>query len=356
MSRRVTGALLLAFVTGVGTSRADFKYTSTGKITGGMMAGMMKVMGAFSKQAREPVVTTHYLKGNRMRIDHSDGNSQIIDLEGRRIIAIDNPKKTYSVVTFEQMKAALERARQQATGKGTEVKMTPKFEVTPTGNSRDLLGHTAKEVKVKLEMLMQSEDAKQQSQSMAMIVNSDMWLAPSVPGYEEVQQFQTRMAKELDWLPGAVFRGDPKMSEAMLEMRKHAAEMKGMPLLQVASIGMGGMPAAQQNPAEAKPAETQTSAPQTQKPSAIPSEVLAKGLGGVFGGFGRKKKQQPPQEADQGTATEPAPSGSTGGSLMDMTTEVTSISNDPLSASLFEPPAGYAEVQGDAERVLGGRR
>lgn len=38
------------------------------------MAGMMKVAGVFSKQAREPIVT-EYLKGRKMRRDQSDGQS-----------------------------------------------------------------------------------------------------------------------------------------------------------------------------------------------------------------------------------------------------------------------------------------
>src|SRR5260370_12340236 len=37
---------------------ADFSYDQTSKITGGMMAGMMKFAGAFSKQPREPMVNT----------------------------------------------------------------------------------------------------------------------------------------------------------------------------------------------------------------------------------------------------------------------------------------------------------
>ncbi len=55
-----------------GISRADFKYTETSKITGGMLSGMMKVMGAFSKEARkagEPMQSTTYVKGNRLRRD-----------------------------------------------------------------------------------------------------------------------------------------------------------------------------------------------------------------------------------------------------------------------------------------------
>ena len=44
----------------------DFSYEQTAKLTGGMLAGMMKFAGVFSKQAREPMVTTVAVKGDRM--------------------------------------------------------------------------------------------------------------------------------------------------------------------------------------------------------------------------------------------------------------------------------------------------
>ena len=48
---------------------ADYTYQETTQITGGSMVKMMKMAGAFSSQARkagEPVVSTVYIKGNRM--------------------------------------------------------------------------------------------------------------------------------------------------------------------------------------------------------------------------------------------------------------------------------------------------
>lgn len=80
-----------------GSSWADFKYIQSSKMTGGAMVSMMKVAGVFSKQAREarePVVSTEYVKGRKMRRDGGDGQSTIIDLDGRQIINIDNTKHT----------------------------------------------------------------------------------------------------------------------------------------------------------------------------------------------------------------------------------------------------------------------
>lgn len=84
-------------------ARADFKCTRSTKITCGALNSLMKVAGVFGKQAREPVLTTEYVKGHEMRTDNSDGHSAI-DVDGRQIIQIDNQKRTYSVMTFDQMR------------------------------------------------------------------------------------------------------------------------------------------------------------------------------------------------------------------------------------------------------------
>ena len=57
--------LFLALPSGI---FADFHYTETTKVTGGLSPGMMKVAGTFSKQARhigDPVTESIYVKGNR---------------------------------------------------------------------------------------------------------------------------------------------------------------------------------------------------------------------------------------------------------------------------------------------------
>jgi len=385
MNNKIAVLTVLAVLCGGVASRADFKYTESSKVTGGMMTGMMKLAGAFSKQAGEPIVTTHYVKGNRMKTEHSTGEADVIDLDGRRVIHIDTQKRTYSVMTFEQMKAALEKTQETLKEKG--VKMVPKFEVTPTNNTKVILGQTTREVKVKIDMQMEAQESQPQgpAQNVAVALTADMWIAPTVKGYDEVRQFQERMAKELNWAPGAAFGGDPKMAEAMLELRRHAATLNGIPLLQLASMGMAGMPpgmgatgtsaqrektkgtqSAESVTPEVTPSKDETPEVAAQK-VVNPRDALKKGLGGVFGGFGRKEKkqEQPAPEptpqaqssAREPSAAEPGPAGPGGsGSMMEITTEVTAFSTDPLDSSVFDVPAGYKQVQADAEKVLSGRR
>ena len=326
MRRFTAFALSVLLITSMtGTCFADFQYTETSKITGGMMMGATRMLGAFSKEARNathPMTTTVSVKGNKMRRERSDGSVELWDLDGRRIIHIDTQKKTYYVQTFDEMRAQIQEAKQKAAERRAEhgksadpqVKMTPKVKITPGTQTKKLLGHTAKEVKIRVDMEMESTDPKTKGQGGSMWTTSDEWLA-TVTGYDEIKHFYMRMAKEFDWVPGEIMGGNPQFAPAMDELRKNAVKMEGMPLLTNTSVGMTGAGQA---------AQSRQSGPAPQLP---------KGLGGLFG---RKKKSDDSQQASGDTTTS--------ASLMDMTVEVTSTSTNRLDGGLFEIPSGYKQV------------
>lgn len=357
---------------------ADFKYSETSQVTGGMMHGMMKFAGAFSKNARQangPMESTIYVKGNRLRRDESMGKVHIIDLDGRRMIDIDTTQHTYSVITFDQMRQAMQQGQAQAQAKLAEerakhpdqpppnVQITPKVQVTPTGASRNLLNLSTKEVKMRLDMEMTSDDPRAKGQTVNTWFTTDSWLASDVPGYGEIREFYQRMGKELDFVPRTMFGSASPMQmnpSAMSEFQKQSANLNGIPLLQYVSMGMGA-PGQMGANAGAQPQGQQppNSSQQQQKPQVNPTDVMMPqvAIGKAIGGklFGRKKKQE--ETADTGqtgaASTTPPPGASTPGSLMDMTVQVTSYSSDSLPSSLFDIPAGYTQVQGNPDEAVG---
>ena len=365
MVRKTTTLCVGALIFATFPAYGDFKYTESSKMTGGAMAGMAKFAGAFSKQARQgmqPTQTTTYVKGNMMRKDQADGHMQIIDLDGRRMITIDNQKRTYWIMTFDQMKAAVEQARQnvqsekasrpQAQGEQPQVQMTPKVEVTPTGKTATVLNLPADEVLMRIDMEMTSTDPQAQGQSASMWVKSNSWITPKIPGYEELTAFYQKLAKEMAWAPGEMMGGNPQMSQGLAQLRQNAGALKGFPLVQYVSMGMAanGQTAPQGGEVQQTPNSSTNSQPSGQFNS--PSDAVAKGLGSMIGGFGRKKKQQQDQSSQGGSAggdtagLPPAPPA-TQGSFMDMTVQVTGYSSDSLDAALFSIPADYTEVQSD---------
>jgi hypothetical protein len=228
-----------------------------------------------------------------------------------------------------------------------------------------------------LTLEMQGTDTKS-GQKGGFEVVTDMWLAPAIAGYEEVRNFHRRMAEKIAWnaagsgMIGALAQ-DPKMMKGMAEISKQASKIDGVPVMQIIRMGAKaeGMDMAAAN----------TGTPQEQQPQAPPPTVgqaagnaagsaaanaagrKIGGLGGLavggLGGFGgmRKKKaeqESPPPQAPPPTQAAPqaAPTGNASGVLIEMTTELTSLSSGAVDPSKFEVPAGFKKVDSELEKAL----
>jgi hypothetical protein len=368
----------LSLVLAAGSARADFSYEQTTKITGGMMAGMMKFAGAFSKQAREPMTSSISVKGNRMAMT-SARNINIIDLDAETMTDIDLEKKTYSVITFADFGRAMQRLGQKMGQKNDSAEMNFKADVKNTGATRTINGFQTKETI--LTLTIEGQDKKTGDKG-GMNVVTDMWLAPNLPGYEEVKNFYAKMAQKLAFAPGmsgfgAMMGGQQAgLAKGMSEMYKEASKIDGVPVLQVVRLGgtMEGMSEAdmarmQQAQAEAEqqgPPPTAGEVAGAAAGSAATNAAAGRmgrfgglagglGAGSGLGGFGRKKKQQEEQQPAQQQAQTPPPAapsaqpaGGMGatppGTLMELTTELTAFSSGAVDSAKLSVPAGFKQV------------
>jgi hypothetical protein len=323
---------------------ADFSYQETSTITGGMMASMMKVAGVFSKQAREPIHSTVALKGDVM-VRRTSNHIEIIDLSAQTITSVDLQKKTYSVMTFEQMKQMLDQMsqkmqQQKDSGKG---EVNWKVSANATGDSKQIAGYDAKEMLLKMEM----EGTDQQSgQKGAMVITTHVWIA-SVPGSREMRDFYKKMAEKLNWTPGGnMFLSRPDVAKGMAEAYKEIANLDGTPVLQTMSMGAEGTaPAGSDGQSAAQPQ------PQPQQQADRPS--LGGALGGALGGhfgLGHRKPKDQPADSQQAPANSGAQPGNSG-SLMDMTMEYSNFSTAPVDAAEFAVPGGFKKVEPDTRRM-----
>jgi len=319
---------------------ADFTYRETTTITGGAMLSMMKVVGVFSKQAREPVQSTVSVKGDRM-VHRSQQHATVIDLAAQTVTTIDMQRKTYTVMTFEEYRRMMEQMSQkmhQSQDQGG--KMEFKVSATEPGNTKEIAGYQTKEMVLRMEM--QATDQKSGQQG-SMVISSDIWLAPSVAGYQEVRAFYTRMGEKLAFNPGGgMFASSPEASKNMGELYKEIGKLDGIPVLQ--TISMGGMGQPGSGDASAQPGSGGQQQ-QQQQPAARPSlgGALGGALGGKFG-LGRKKQQQDDQ-ASTGQQSQQQQGGGNPGSLMEATTEMSGFSSDPVDDSAFAVPAGFKKVE-----------
>jgi hypothetical protein len=365
---------------------ADFRYDETTKITGGSIVSMTKFLGAFSKNARQitdPVNSTILVKGNRMAHINKE-TTEIIDLDNETITNIDRTKKQFSVTTFQEMKAAMElaamKAQQQPPAeKTTEAPSAPppqvnfKVNVTNTGASKQVTGLAATESILK--MSVEAKDQKS-GQTGNMAMTNDMWMAPEIPGYGEVRDFNERMALKM----GPVFGGatsslmspqtlqaQPGMFSGMADMAKEMSKLKGVPVSQIMRMGSTAdgspLPAASEAPlpqsngptagsvADQAASNAANSAANTATANAENKAGSKMGsFGGVpsslgnlgFGGFHKKKQQQQQQAAAQ-----PAQNWMV---LMESSTEMTNFSSASVDPSLFNVPAGYTKVPSEYQK------
>jgi len=346
---------------------ADYTYQETTQITGGSILHMMKMVGHFSSEARkmgEPVVSTVYLKGNRMATVNAD-SIEIIDLDKETITHVDVQKKTYTVMTFDEIKQQMEKASQEMRKKQAEqpaaaqqpnpnaddVKMSFDVKVRKTGAEKQVSGLSGKEAI--LTMTMNATDQKTQ-QSGAMAITNDMWLVPAVPGYEQVREFHERLARKMATAVSSLgvdftrmLAQNPGATDALKDMGKEMQKIEGVPIQQIMRMGttVNGqpLPAASEAPLPPHNGPAMPSAGDVAKQSA--ASMLASRL--PFGGFGKKKKQddQPPpdQNADQKqNAQQP-----TSAVLMESQTTVTNFSSAPVEDGRLEVPAGFKLVQAE---------
>jgi hypothetical protein len=343
-----TSLIALAVCLSAAALKADFTYQQTSQMTGGAMYNMLHNLPV-ARRSTDPTVSTVIVKGNRMATINKD-TASVIDLDKETITNIDFGKKQYSVVTFAQMKKAMEDAlaRNQARNTKSDAEMKFKVSSKATGQTKTINGLSAKEMIVNIET--EVTDTKS-NQSGSMNIITDSWLA-TVPGYDEAKNFYIRMGEKMGYLFGSGMSGmaaqaQPGMLRGFAEVSKEMAKVDGVPILQVTKMGGANMDAT-----ASSSGQQQAPAPQAQQQNnpSVGGSVAGAALGRVpgLGGFGRNrnKKEDQPQQQSQA----PASGSADNGVLIETTTELSSFSNAPADTSKFEVPAGFKQVENPMAR------
>jgi len=388
MSRSLALSLCLALPT---SALADFQYSETTKVTGGSLVSLAKFAGTFSKQARsitDPVTSSIYLKGNRMAHVYPD-HTEVVDLDQETITHIDPAKKQYWVMTFQEMKQAMEQAMAKAKEAQAQQPQQPansapppdvKFNVsvTNTGASKQVAGLSASESILKMTAVVTDQ---QTAKSGTFGLNNDMWMVPEIPGYSEVRDFQRRFAEKL----GTVYGGSlppsmmqPGMGKGMADMAKEMSKLKGVPVLQIMRMGStvdgSSLPAASEAPlpqsntpsagnvagqaadqAATNAANSATNTAASNAENKLGSKMGS--FGGVansigLGGFGGFHKKKPDQQQQQQQAQAQAAGSQNMMVLMETSTETTNFSSSSVDPSKLAVPAGYTKVPSEYQEKL----
>jgi hypothetical protein len=289
---------------------ADVTYSQVTKTS-----GMMKMFGGGQHK------TVTQISGDKMRTESED-DVQIVDLGTERIYNLNKKKKTYTVMTFEEMKKKMEEGMASANesmkqGKGEEgadVSAQARFKVTDTGNTETIKGYPC--TQYLMEMAVDIEDKKSQQEG-SFSTLTEMWLSKEVPGVDEINAFHRKMAEKLGTtaIGRQMTSGNNEQANAFAaNMREMADEMKKMDGFSVRSVMYFG------------------------SPEAAKKEALGGGGadskeeqgGGGLGGFMKKMKM---------------PGGGAGGGVLTkITTEIDTIETKAIDPSVFAVPDGYKQV------------
>lgn len=274
------------------------------------LAGALgKVVNFFGgKAARDGVTSTVALKGNRMMTTSGDSTGQIIDLAEEKVYNLDLKKKSYSVVTFAELRRQMEEARKRAQEEAAKNPEADKpaerdpnakevevdFDVKNTGEKKDINGFATTQ---SIMTITVREKGKTLQQGGGMVLTSDIWLTPSIPAMKEVADFHMKYAQKLygPMIEGAspqdmasAMAMYPQMKPALERMAAEGRKLQGTAILTTTTID--AVQSAEQM------AASQSSASDSKSSGgSAPTSV-----GGLIGGFGRRmarKKEDEPAAA-----------------------------------------------------------
>jgi hypothetical protein len=296
------------------TAFADASYQSTSQVSGGTLVEQLRSIPFvhLTENNFAPTNTLIMVHGNQKAVVTKD-STEIIDLDKETITRIDTAQKTYTVVTFAQMRQALanmpkqmqeaQARMQQAQQPRTDLKTSFDVSVKDTGVTKVVNGLNAQEKVITLQMhgTNPSVPASGVGNTVTYVVTTDVWVAPDPPEMKEIEDFDLRAGQKMmsGWdLPAfaqgakanasarmaALLGAQPGSAEAMAQMGKELAKLKGMRVLEITSISGNG--------------QTIASAP-----------------------------------------------------LMQMKTEKTNFSQEAIPPSVFQVPSGYTKVQSPFERM-----
>jgi len=369
---------------------ADASYESTTQVTGGSLVETMQRVSFLSHSIKDmlaPITTTTMVHGNQKAVVGKD-STEITDLDGERIIHIDNVKKTYTVITFAEMRQAFLNMPKQMEKMQAQTKQAQPQQVNNTGITKSVNGLEAQEqvIIMTMKVTMTNPPPPPAGQpvdpnaptSMNYTITTDTWVAPDPPEIKEIADFDLRFGQKLmegvdmkemaeQWkqmqassnaATAQLLGGQPGASDAMAQMAKEMAKLKGTRVLETTSMG-GLAPAGTVTASDATPPPTGQSvagdvATNTATQTASGEASQASGKTGIFtnalassvlGGFHHKKAAPAPTPAPA-----PAPTTATGAPamqtvvLMSTTTQKSNFSQASVPSSAFQIPPGFKKL------------
>lgn len=351
--------------------------------------------GAMSMMGSKGTVTT-VISGNRGRTENrmestsrlmkkfakNANTATIVLLDDELMLNLMPEKKQYSEMTFEQLRAQVDKSMAQAEELGGQESLPvsedecqwspPEMKVENTGEKQKFAGVKAKQTMISVSQTCTVPDS---GKSCIVTWNMEYWNAKRMPGHKEASSFQEGMAQAMG--------GDEALGMAQVQARglmamfkkgwddvlTESGKLEGFPVKTVMSLEMGGescttgagQPIAMDDvwsdaaDASVDAAASSAAGHAGSEAGSKVAESVGGGVGGSVAGsaigaasrelmsgafkkFGKKKKEKQVNET-----VDPASASVT---LFTITTEMTRVDEGDVPDSSFEVPADWEKVAG----------
>lgn len=324
-----TITLVMALATAA-TLRADVKTQERTQVKfEGALGRIVNIFGG--RAARDGIVSTVAVKGDRMMTTSRD-TGEIVDLAEEKVYTLDLKRKTYTVVTFAEMRKKMEEAMAKAK-KDVEAREDKKsdepqkeyevdFSVKETGQARQIAGYDTKESVATITVREKGKTIEEGG----MVMETSMWMTPSVPALKELADFRMRYAQKLYGPVMAQAAPDmaqamamyPMMKDAMAKFQEEGRKLSGTALATESKFQLAGPPQSAEEQAKAD------------------DEPAPKSVGGLLGGLGRRMARKKEEKKEDASGT---PGRVT---VMTTTTESLQVSGTVTDADVALP-AGFKQ-------------
>jgi hypothetical protein len=299
----------------------------------GPLGRMVNMFGG--KAAKQGVVQTVAVKGDRM-MTTNDKTAELIDMAEEKVYHIDLDGKSYTVMTFAELRQKMQEAQEKAKEHMAEAKehqekekptepqkkMAIEVSTKETGQTKTVNGFDCKEV---VTVVTMHEDGKTLEQSGGMVMTNDAWVTTPIPAMKEVTAFRRRYFEKLSGMDPAAAAEQmaqalamyPQLKEMMGRTRVEGAKVDGTPISTLMTVDTVASPEEKKQQTESQPAPD------------------SGGLGGMLARKMMKKKAADDSAAGGATDTGHA-------SLMSTTLEVLSVSTT-VSPDAVTIPAGFKQ-------------
>ena len=251
----------------------------------GAIGRVVNIFGG--RGAREGVTTTVSLKGERM-LSLTGDSGEIVDLAEEKVYSLDLKGKTYSVMTFAEMRQRMEEAMAKAEKEMAAAKPeaekpaddAPKkefevdFAIAGGSGAKQIAGMDTKE---SVATITVREKGKTLEEAGGLILETHLWMTPKVPALQELNDFRLRYAQAVYGPLVAQAAPNmtqamamyPQMKDAMAKLAEEGKKLDGTPLLTEMAFIVAAPPGSQTE----------------QKAEPAP------GIGGLLGGLGRMRRR-----------------------------------------------------------------